>query len=411
MPPEYNPNEWPLEKCSVKEAWLKIPTNAEGKIKGEGIIIAHPDTGWTLHPELINGNRYLTGYPLSKNFFGSLSEYQIAEDDLSGLHPSHGTTTASLMLSEENHPSRNNPNKYPNYNVPLSEYVTGIAPKVEVLPLRVTNFVVLGVARIGTKSINTYASLSKAIYYALSLRTDSVGVISISLGGLGSPNNLQQALKKARQKGVIVIAAAGQVPSYYAKDLSILKGPAFPSTSIHTISVAGCDSNFETKMKDEEDRIFNIGFYGYQVEITTPGYGVKVAETKDTNDPYTIITSNGTSYSTALTSGACALWQAYHGRVNLIKRFGRPLILDAFRVCMAESSWIPRGQRGFNSDPDYKGVISDGFLRHDNRGNGVLDVEKLLEYPLPTFEYTKKVADKNQWPEAEWGDPSNWGRE
>lgn len=409
--PDYdiNGNEWPLKMCKVKEAWaLPLPLHGEGKSKGEGIVIVHPDTGWTEHPELIKGGRYLTGYPLSKNFFGELSKYQTAEDDLSGSHPSHGTTTASLILSEEGHPSTGSPDRFSNYQVPTLKFITGIAPKVEVLPLRVTNFVVLGIARIGTEPVNTYASLSKAIYYALSLKTDSVGVISISLGGLGSPNNLEQALIKARQKGVIVIAAAGQVPHYRARNLSTLKGPAFPSKSIHSISVAGCDSNFDTKMKDDDGDIFKIGFYGYQVEITTPGYGVNVAETQNTSNPYTIINSNGTSYSTAITAGSCALWQAYHGRSNLIKRYGRPLILDVFRICLAKSSWIPPGQTGFNRAG---GVVSDGFLRHDNRGNGVLNVEDLLKYPLPTFEQAKDVAKDNKWDKDKWGDPAKWGRE
>lgn len=411
--PNYDPNgnEWPLEMCKVKEAWeLTLPPHGEGKNKGEGIAIAHPDTGWTKHPELLKGDRYLTDYPLSKNFFGKFSDYQKAEDDLTGLHPSHGTTTASLMLSEVGHPSTDPPSEFPDYDIPVSNFVSGIAPKVEVIPQRVTNFVVLGTALSGSQTVNTYATLTKAVYHALSLNINLVGVISISLGGLGSPKYLETALKKARQKGVIVIAAAGQVPHYRARNLSLLKGPAYPSTSFHTISAAGCDENFDTKMKDKEGRSFNIGFYGHQIEITTPGYGVNVAETENSSKPYKIINSNGTSYSTALTAGACALWQAYHGRTQLIKKYGRPLLTDVFRICLANSSEIPAGQTGFNRTGGLVGDFPE-LLRHDNRGNGVLNAEKLLKHPLPTFEKAKEVAEYNQWKEENWGDPSDWGRE
>ena len=66
----YNlPSEWSLELCKVKEAWEITPPNPNGASFGEGIIIGHADTGWTNHPELLQGSNYLTSYPVSSNFF------------------------------------------------------------------------------------------------------------------------------------------------------------------------------------------------------------------------------------------------------------------------------------------------------------------------------------------------------
>ncbi len=391
-PPNYHQNEWPLRILKVKEAWgLPLLNSPESKSMGEGIMIAHPDTGWTEHPELLKGDRYWRDIHLSKNFFGKLAQHLTAEDTLSGMHASHGTTTASLMLSEEDHPSLNPPNNdYPNYTVPTNQFVTGIAPKAEVVPLRVTDIVVLGSGHATQHGqfVNTYSSLTSSIYYALSLNTEILGVMSISLGGLRSPGYLNEALKNARQLGVVVCAAAGQ-----AFNTRGLKKPIFPGRSDHTLCVAGCTETFDQPSE---------GFYGSQVDITTPGWGVIIART--TGDTPTIAhpdpprnfiidpNGDGTSYSTALTAGACALWQAYHGRMNLIRTFGRPFILDVFRYCLANSVFIPPGWDSLN------------------RGMGVMDVKALLECQLPSVNTAEIVANSNNWPESEWGDPTNWGR-
>lgn len=385
--PTYDRNEWPLQLCKVKEAWgLALPAHGQGKAKGEGIIIAHPDTGWSNHPELLKGNRYWTDSGISKNFYGKFADLTTAEDPMSGMNKSHGTTTASLMLSDEGHPSQNPPNTdYPNYTEPLDKFVTGIAPKVEVIPLRVTDCVMLGSVTLDD-SVNTYATLTAAIYYTLSLNTDMVGVMSISLGGLRSPSYLEEALKMARRKGVIICAAGGQAFNTYG-----FKEPIFPGRSAHAICPSGCFENLDPPAE---------AFYGSQVDITTPGWGVIVARTS--GEPTFIITpprnyfvdtnSNGTSYSTALTAGACALWQAYHGRANLIQTYGRPFLYDLFKTCLQYSSNIPAG------------------WDTTNRGAGVLDVEALLKYPLPSPADVERTAVLNNWTSADWGSQSEWGK-
>lgn len=387
--PTYDANEWPLRVLKAKEAWaLPLPNPPESKSHGEGVIIAHPDTGWTEHPELLKGNRYIRDNALSKNFFGRFAPHLPAEDILSGWSPSHGTTTASLMISEEGHPSMNPPNtNYPHYTVPVTDFVTGIAPKAEVIPLRVTDFVMLGSGHSSMHGqlVNTYRTLTQAIYYALTLNNDMVGVISISLGGARLPSYLEEALISARRRGVIVCCAAGQIVGG--------PGPAAPGRSVHALCVAG---------SAQDDSKPSEGFYGSAVDVTAPGWGVIVARTTGNvprptvpNPPRNFIidpSSDGTSYATALTAGVCALWQAFHGRLNLIRTFGRPLLTDVFRYCLANSVRKPTGWDRYN------------------RGMGILDVEALLRFALPSYSTAELVANSNYWPQSQWGDPADWGR-
>ncbi len=397
MPSYHLPNEWPLQICLAKEAWELAPLHSRGKAKGEGIIIAHPDTGYTNHPELIKGGRYLTSPPNAKNFFvqrhiEDLSTNTAEDFLISGLlprHPSHGTSTASLMFSDEGHPILNPPNTdYPYYTVPTGQFVTGIAPKAKVLPLRVTSTVALGGRTLLSSShcINTYVCVARALDHVVALRNAEIGVVSISLGGLTTQPTLNRALMLCRRKGIIVCAAAGQA---FGRRLF---PPSFPGRSPHTICVAGCYADLSEPSE---------GFYGDQVDITAPGWGVTIARTSGQekrdyeHDPvrnYAIDQNGeGTSYSTALTAGACALWLAYHNRRKLIETYGRPFLFDVFRHCLI-SSCFGRGS----------------WPRH--RGYGVLNVLGLLDYDLPTVAEAESIARNNNWNESHWGDQSNWGR-
>src|SRR5439155_1429690 len=153
--------------CNFADAWkLTPPKHGEeypGKIMGEGIVIVHPDTGWTNHPELLQDGRYLKSdsqkynYLDSANFLpgilpSALDEPTSAEDGLksfSMLHPGHGTETASVMMSAKGHPNKDsmgnplNPKPFKDYDVPEKIFITGVAPMVQVLPYKVARSVIL----------------------------------------------------------------------------------------------------------------------------------------------------------------------------------------------------------------------------------------------------------------------------
>jgi thermitase len=385
--------EWALEICSVIDAW-KVPPKPGGKSMGEGIIVIHPDTGWTTHPELwdtsriVDGrladDRYLT--QKSRNF---IDPGEIAIDKLedkfdpvvierkgaakwiaepqiymrNAWSPSHGTVTASVILSMRGQPDSN---EFPEYPVGPG-FVSGIAPKVIVIPYKVTKFVVL--------DAQAAIDLAAAIQYAVNLSKAStdpeidgakIGVISISMGTPDSKairKPLASALAAARQVGIVVIAAAGQLTEGIGKII----GVTYPGTDPNTICAAGCNFRRE-KYKD--------GFYGSAVDITAPAVNVWVAraiKARNVNEGFFSEQSKGTSFATAIVAGACALWQAHHGRANLIKEYGRELIFDLFKKVLKDSCDTPPG------------------WDTANRGAGVLNAKRLLEHPLPPRPEIEKI--------------------
>lgn len=392
--------EWVLEFCGFKYpkndlrgkgAWC-LPPKVTGKSKGEGITIVHPDTGYTEHPELMGDTRYRTSDGLNFLF----SDWRKppapsfpAKDPLTGLQASHGTSTASVMISAKCHPNTplaNDPCaddvpcpdsfpppplRFANYSVPSGDFVSGVAPMAEVIPLRVANSVTL------TES--SASALARAIYHAIGIESETVGVISISLGYLpttGKEGNImlttQKALRAARDAGIVVCAAAAQIPNCPNLDEWLFDiSPAFPGRDPNTICCAAC--NYAHMPLD-------TGFYGPEVDITAPGVNIWAAESirgkGGAVEAYSVKkTGTGTSYSTAIVAGACALWQAHHGRAWLIEEYGKPLIFDLFKKVLKDSCDKPTG---WDSS------------RH---GAGVLDVVALLTAKLPPKEDIQALRD------------------
>jgi hypothetical protein len=101
-------HEWVLDFSNFRSAWSTT--------KGQGITIAHPDTGWTPHPELVTPYHPTTS-DVSQNFYdyrkasskvSSIAQLATvdafeAHDHLTG--PSaHGTSTAGVIVSPRGHP-------------------------------------------------------------------------------------------------------------------------------------------------------------------------------------------------------------------------------------------------------------------------------------------------------------------
>ena len=165
LPPDITDKdpEWVLHFCNFCDAWTE-PPKPGGKSMGEGIIVIHPDTGFTMHPELwdtfriVDGkqadDRYLThkarnfidpGQPADDKL--SLTDYNtiilIGMAEYYGVlppnpmweiqqirHPSHGTATASVLMSKRGPPDLHD---FPDYPVGPG-FVSGVAPLVKVIP-------------------------------------------------------------------------------------------------------------------------------------------------------------------------------------------------------------------------------------------------------------------------------------
>ena len=85
--------------------------------------------------------------------------------------------------------------------------VVGVAPNVTIVPVKVLD----------AEGSGSYASVANGIIYAAD---ENVNVISLSLGGPSSSPTLESALRYARDKGILVVAAMGnegdEVPQYPA---------------------------------------------------------------------------------------------------------------------------------------------------------------------------------------------------
>jgi serine protease len=264
-------------------------------------------------------------------------------------------------MSEDGHP--NVPNStFPQYNEIATKFVHGVAPKANLIPCRVTGCVAL--------FSQEEANLAKAIFYAISLSKNlSVGVISISLGSVWFTEHkaLKTAIQEAKKEGIIICAAGGQLSDIFG-DFNKLISVRYPGSSPDTIGVAACDY---------QDKMLSYGFYGPGINITAPGINVWKAESYldsiTANPSYKVDQGTGSSYATAITAGACALWQAYHGRANLISKYKKVNLFDLFRLALGESCRKPQGWQ---------------TAQH---GKGVLDVEALLKYTLPPNESALKT--------------------
>ena len=369
--PDQSTHEWPLEVCNVKEAW-KIEPPTGGEKLGKGVLIFHPDTGYTEHP-LIKDNLYSSG-------ISYLEKSKNALDDLLGSNAGHGTHTASVMIAEGNIKETLEDDRVREF------YLTGISPKAKLVPMRVTTNVFLGVYFGGDKT-NTVSNLARAINDANSF--PNVGVISISLGTWLHQFSLYTAINSAKNKGMIICAAAGQIYNTIESEIS---PPSIPASYDNVIGVAACDGNLKR---------YWLGLFGRGVDVTAPGVGVFHAHTSIDGYGrylYTYRIGRGTSYATAFVSGACALWLAFHNRNSLIEKYSESKLFDVFKyILYATSNRDIEGYKRDISGKDDKvsdfsakevnlyknGRIYLTFMLGTRWGCGLIDVQALLEYPLP----------------------------
>ncbi|HEX5067011.1 MAG TPA: S8 family serine peptidase [Myxococcota bacterium] len=312
-------SEWSIEFVRADAAWKLL--DARGIEYGEGIRIAHPDTGYTLHPEL----------PLGQ--IDQEADHDFVDDDESAvdpladgalLNPGHGTGTSSVIVSPRGAEG-----------VGYERHVTGIAPAARLVPLRVSKSVVQVSQR----------NLRDAIQHAVA---SDCHVISISLGGLPS-ESLHDAVQRAVAKGIIVLAAAG----------NYVRLVVWPARYREVVAVAACNERGEP---------WSGSSRGDEVDVTGPGQNVYRAYWERGPNGLTtqprVGPSDGTSYAVATVAGVAALWLSYHGRENLLVRYPGAALPEVFASLL---------QSTCRTDLS----LPEGF------GSGAVDAERLLRAPLP----------------------------
>ncbi len=314
---------WVLKELKVLQAWEKYFPDPN-KLPGHGVIIAHPDTGYTNHPEIEDNLLLDQGYDFVDADKDETDPLEKSDRELVN-NPGHGTLAASVMVSP--------PKSQGNFD--NNKYVTGVAPGAKLVPLRITYSVVLWSNR----------NLAQAIEYAAD---KGFHIISISLGAAFYSKRLRTAILYAQKRGVIIIAASGTWVPFVV----------FPAAYDEVIAVGGSTVN---------RKIWIGSPRGRKIDVLAPGEGVWYARTVKENGElkYKIQQGSGTSLSTPLVTGVAALWLSHHGRDNLVRRYGAEKIPFIFNQLLRETCDVP---------PNWKPW---------RYGAGIVNAQRLLDAPLP----------------------------
>ncbi len=262
--PEYR-KQWNFRHINVESAW--------DQTKGEGITIAVIDTGVTQVPDL-KLTKFVPGYDF-------VNDRENAEDD-----NGHGTHVAGVIAQSTN-------NGYG---------VAGIAHLAKIMPLKVLT----------AEGGGTVADIAEAIKFAADNNAD---VINLSLGGGGASRLLEEAITYAYNKGVVIVAAAGN---------ENLNAASYPARYPKVIGVAATDF---------EDAKAPYSNYGAGVDLAAPGGSETNKILQNTIDPSTgesvFVGFQGTSMAAPHVSGVAALLKASGIEqpaeiLNLLKKSARP---------------------------------------------------------------------------------------
>lgn len=242
---QYYSKQWNLHKIGVEGAW--------NLTKGSGITVAVIDTGITKVRDL-QETKFVKGYDF-------VNDREEATDD-----NGHGTHVAGTVAQATN-------NKYG---------VAGVAYEANLMPLKVLNAFGGG----------TVADIAEAIKFAADQGAD---VINMSLGGGGESQLMKQAIEYAYNKGVVIIAAAGNESA---------NGASYPARYPHVIGVSAFGPDGE---KAEYSN------YGAGVDISAPGGsegGAILQETINENGEGVFLGLQGTSMASPHVAGVAALIKA-----------------------------------------------------------------------------------------------------
>ena len=187
---------------------------------------------------------------------------------------------------------------------------------------------------------------AQAVEYAVG--TVGVKVINVSLGVFAGVvmKQMKNAINMAYDAGVIVVCAAGNhVNSVVA-----------PAKLRRTVAVGGITRT---------DAAWAGSSYGGEVDFSAPAADLRRASTRRRDKFGYGAGGDGTSYATAITTGAAALWLA-HRRADIANAYPQPWQrVAAFTQLARSTARVPA-------------IWSPGAF-----GMGILDIEALLNAPLP----------------------------
>jgi subtilisin family serine protease len=236
--------QWAFPVVGLPAAWAAVPS-------GRTVTVAVIDSGiCASHPDL--AGRITTGYDFVEN--------DNDPQDVFG----HGCGVAGVIAANSNN----------------AQGIAGIAPNVQIMPLRVLD----------EGGIGNYALIASAIIYAADNNAD---IINLSLAGPTYSQIMADAVAYAINKGVVVIAAAGN----QARERAFYPA-AYPSV----IAVGSIDPNLAQS---------SFSNYGAEIDIWAPGRDI-LTTTNDGGYDF----ESGTSFAAPIVAGITAMTESFDSPLN-----------------------------------------------------------------------------------------------
>ncbi|MFN3437113.1 MAG: S8 family peptidase [Acidovorax sp.] len=389
--------DWHLDLTRTTRAHRLQPA-AGGRALGEGITIAHIDTGWADHSQY-NVERIDVANSINvitRARGGTSAKHSIRNGDSDSPNISHGTATGSVILGGKEADGLElvssvsdadlRFNTWPNgtrMHVPGRSIrdsfgqLTGAAPRATVLPIKfISDTAAAEISSRGVSGLGVFRLFDNDLIRGIRDAIDgNAHVISLSIGGLMHDEVREIIDEAVRDHDIIIAAAVGQTylgnvaggAAAVASAIGVVADDTvvLPAAYANVIAVAGCTPGGAP---------WSETHYGPNVDISAPADAVWIADylPKDNRSAgatrrETLECASGTSFAAPLVASAAALWLAHHGRAALIQRYrpqGVPLAW-VFRHLLQATARTPSGW-------------DDGRY-----GPGILDTEALLRAPLP----------------------------
>ena len=238
--------QWGLFAIGADHVWTTTT--------GQGVIVAVVDSGSGPHPDL--AENLLPG----RSIIGTVESQDGKDIDASG----HGTHVAGIIAAVANN----------------GIGASGVAPNAKILPIQVLDQAGQGDAR----------DVAAGVRFAAD---NGARVINLSLGGATESSSLTQAITYANDKGVLVVAAAGNGGA--------ADKPKWPASLDLTLAVTAVDQANNATTFDQR---------GDYIDLSAPGANIVSTAKGD------YVTLSGTSMAAGFVAGAAALLFAAEPRVT-----------------------------------------------------------------------------------------------